>query len=44
MKALNNAGQNQIVSINRGKKDGIDIGTVLQLYRFGAIDAGSDRQ
>ncbi|MFI4939176.1 MAG: LysM peptidoglycan-binding domain-containing protein [Burkholderiales bacterium] len=33
---LTHAGQNQIVSINRGKKDGIDIGTVLDLYRFGA--------
>jgi hypothetical protein len=32
---LTHAGQNQIVSINRGKKDGIDIGTVLDLYRFG---------
>lgn len=31
------AGQNQIVTINRGKKDGIDIGTVLELYRFGQI-------
>ena len=30
-----NAGQNQIVTVNRGKKDGIDVGTVLQLYRFG---------
>lgn len=34
-----NAGQNQIISINRGKNDGIDIGTVLQLYRFGAVVA-----
>ena len=31
-----NAGQSQIVSINRGRNDGIDIGTVLQLSRFGA--------
>ena len=30
-----NAGQSQIVSINRGRTDGIDIGTVLQLYRLG---------
>lgn len=30
-----NAGQNQIVTINRGAADGIDIGTVLQLYRLG---------
>ncbi|MDB5764903.1 MAG: LysM peptidoglycan-binding protein [Herminiimonas sp.] len=33
------AGQNNIVSINRGKKDDIDVGTVLQLYRFGQIIA-----
>ena len=34
---VSNAGQNQIVSINRGRKDGVDIGTVLELYRFGPI-------
>ena len=33
---VTHAGQNQIVAINRGKKDGIDIGTVLQLSRAGA--------
>lgn len=32
---VSQAGQNQIVSINRGKKDGIDLGTVLELYRYG---------
>ncbi len=31
------AGQNQIVSINRGAKDGLDMGTVLELYRYGQI-------
>jgi len=31
------AGQNQTVSINRGAKDGIDIGTVLQMYRLGEV-------
>lgn len=31
------AGQNQIVSVNRGKSDGIDIGTVLELYRTGEV-------
>jgi len=31
------AGQNQVVSINKGKADGLDIGAVLQLYRFGKI-------
>jgi hypothetical protein len=31
------AGQNQIVTINRGMNQGIDIGTVLELYRFGSI-------
>jgi hypothetical protein len=30
------AGQYQIVSINRGSKDGMDVGTVLSLYRYGA--------
>jgi hypothetical protein len=30
-----NAGQNQIVAINRGKNHGVDVGTVLELYRFG---------
>lgn len=34
---VSQAGQNQIVSINRGKKDGIDLGTVLELYRFGPV-------
>ena len=31
------AGQNQIVSINRGKEQGMDIGTVLELHRFGNV-------
>jgi hypothetical protein len=31
------AGQNQIVSINRGAKDGIDVGTVLEMYRLGLM-------
>ena len=34
---VSNAGQNQIVSVNRGSNDGIDIGTVLQLYRTGDV-------
>lgn len=34
---VSQAGQNQIVSVNRGKKDGIDVGTVLELYRFGEV-------
>ncbi|MES2320557.1 MAG: LysM peptidoglycan-binding domain-containing protein [Pseudomonadota bacterium] len=29
------AGQNQIVSINRGSVDGLDVGSVLQLYNLG---------
>lgn len=33
------AGQNQVVAINRGKSEGLDIGAVLQLYRFGQIVA-----
>jgi hypothetical protein len=31
------AGQNQIVTINRGSQDGIDRGSVLELYRLGAL-------
>ena len=34
---VSQAGQNQIVAINRGRKDGLDLGTVLELYRFGQI-------
>ena len=34
---VTHAGQNQIVSINRGRNDGIDIGTVLELYHFGPV-------
>jgi hypothetical protein len=34
---VSQAGQNQIVAINRGKRDGIDIGTVLELSRFGRV-------
>jgi hypothetical protein len=34
---VSQAGQNQIVSINRGKNDGLDLGTVLELYRFGPV-------
>ena len=29
------AGQSQIVSVNRGTLDGLDVGAVLQLYHFG---------
>ena len=31
------AGQNQIVTINRGAKDGLDRGSVLELYRLGMM-------
>lgn len=31
------AGSHQIVSINRGEKDGLDIGSVLDLYRSGRV-------
>lgn len=34
---VSQAGQNQIVAINRGRKDGLDLGTVLELYRYGQI-------
>jgi hypothetical protein len=37
------AGQSQIVSVNRGTVDGLDVGAVLQLYHFGKTiaDPGS---
>lgn len=38
---VTHAGQNQIVSINRGKFDGLDIGAVLQLYHAGATVSDS---
>jgi len=38
---VTHAGQNQIVSINRGKLDGLDIGAVLQLYHAGATVSDS---
>lgn len=39
------AGQNQVVSVNRGALDGLDIGSVLQLYHTGRTvpDAGADK-
>ncbi|MGB7479944.1 MAG: LysM peptidoglycan-binding domain-containing protein [Burkholderiaceae bacterium] len=36
---VSNAGQNQVVAINRGRNEGIDVGTTLELYRFGQIIA-----
>jgi nucleoid-associated protein YgaU len=30
-------GQNNVVSINRGASSGIDVGTVLELYRYGPV-------
>jgi len=42
---VTHAGQNQIIAINRGKADGLDLGSVLQLYRAGrmAKDRTGDR-
>jgi hypothetical protein len=34
---VSQAGQNQIVSINRGKDQDLDLGTVLELYRYGKV-------
>lgn len=34
---VNFAGQNQIVSVNKGSKAGLDIGTVLELSRYGKV-------
>jgi nucleoid-associated protein YgaU len=31
------AGQNQVVSVNRGSVDGLDVGAVLQLYHYGKV-------
>lgn len=36
---VNNAGRNQIITLNRGHADGLDVGTVLQLYRLGRVVA-----
>ena len=33
------AGQNQVISVNRGTVDGLDIGAVLELYHFGEVIA-----
>lgn len=39
------AGQNMVVSVNRGAVDGLDVGTVLQLYNLGKTvpDRGADK-
>ncbi|MFZ6712701.1 LysM peptidoglycan-binding domain-containing protein [Undibacterium sp. TC9W] len=34
---VGSAGQNQIVAINRGKNDGLNLGTVLTLYNYGRV-------
>lgn len=34
---VNQAGQNQVVSINRGDNESLDLGTVLELYRAGPV-------
>ncbi len=34
---VNTAGQNQIVSINRGASAGLNLGTILQLSRYGKV-------
>ena len=36
---VNQAGQNQIISVNRGTEAGLNVGTVLELARFGQIIA-----
>ncbi len=36
---VNYAGQNNIVSINKGSSSGIDVGTVMELGRFGKVIA-----
>ncbi|RZI43967.1 LysM peptidoglycan-binding domain-containing protein [Herbaspirillum sp. HC18] len=34
---VSQAGQNQIVTINRGRNEGLNLGTVLELYRYGPV-------
>ena len=34
---VNQAGQNQVVSVNRGAEEGLDVGAVLELSRFGVM-------
>jgi hypothetical protein len=41
---VTHAGQNQIISINRGKLDGLDVGSVLQLYHAGRTVSDSTGQ
>ena len=36
---LSYAGQSQVVTVNRGSIDGLDVGSVLQLYHFGKVVA-----
>jgi hypothetical protein len=42
---LNYAGQSQVVTVNRGSIDGLDVGSVLQLYHLGktVADPGGSR-
>lgn len=42
---VTHAGQNQVVSVNRGKLDGLDVGSVLQLYHRGktVTDPGASK-
>lgn len=43
---VNQAGQNQVVSVNRGTEDGLDVGAVLELSRFGVTikDSTEDKK
>jgi hypothetical protein len=36
---ISNAGQNAVVTINRGSANGLDVGTVLELYQYGKVVA-----
>jgi len=38
------AGQSQVVTVNRGSLDGLDVGSVLQLYHFGKRVADPERK
>ena len=34
---VSNAGQNDVVTVNRGRNQGLDVGSVLELYHYGKV-------
>ncbi|WP_308601795.1 hypothetical protein [Massilia sp. Dwa41.01b] len=41
---VTHAGQSQVVTVNRGSLDGLDVGSVLRLYHFGKTVADPERK